>query len=211
MARHSYLSRVAGSAPAPSLQLIAGPDVASAQPAALSSLLQQLSPPAATPQPHAAASPSLTMAAIPTDTSLSRGAAVPRVGAPPEIDPIKIHKAAGASVAPTAEPARFQSPNRAGAEAPAIIESGPKTLAEVSPGPSLNNRPAPQPQLRNTAEAVQPQREQPARVHVHIGTVEVRTKAPPINAAPPAPAATAAATFPAPPRGYGWGYGLGQR
>jgi hypothetical protein len=213
MARQSYLTRVAGSVPARSPQLTAVTGVAVAQPAALSSLLQHLSSPAAVPQPPTGAAPSAITAAVPADALDERPIEARPRPPQPQVDSIRPDKALQASVSPVAEPAaRFQAPHHSSVEESVATESAPKTAAAVSLSPPQEIRYAPLPGPPDMADAVQPKAAvTPAPVHVHIGTVEVRTKAPQANAASPAATAIPAATFSAPPRGYGWGYGLGQR
>jgi len=211
MARQSYLSRIAGTAPAPALQLTAVTDAADAPPAALSSLLQHLSSPAGPSEPPvAAANFPATVAATAADASGEPTVKAPRLTRPPQIHPVRLDQPAPTSPAP--EPGRFPLPHRPEADPPLVIKSVSETMtAATPPEPRRTAPPEPQAARPGTAVAVQSQPAQPVPVQVHIGTVEVRAKAPAVHAAPPAPAPTTAPARSAPPRGYGWGFGLTQR
>lgn len=211
MARQSYLSRIAGAAPAP--QLTAVNDAVTAQPATLSSLLQHLSAPAAAPRTLMAVSSQPAMAAPASELPADRIAKASPLPPTPRTDPVRFEQAAPASASLAAETAKPSQLHHPAAERPLVIDNIPETERTAVPrGPRQSAPPAPRAELPAMADPARTDAAQPAQVHVHIGTVEVRTKAPPVNAAPPAPAQIpAAATFPAPARGYGWGYGLSQR
>jgi hypothetical protein len=214
MARQSYLSRIAGAAPAPGLQLTAVTDVADARPAALSSLLQHLSSPSALPQPPTAASFPAAVPAM-TGDAPDRPSEVSRLADPPLTHPVRFDQAGKAPASSAPEPTRLSPPRRPMADARPAIDSVPAATAAAAalPEPRRAAQPAPPEKRPDAAVALQqPQAAAPAQVHVHIGTVEVRAKPPAIHTAPPAPAPIpATAAFSAPMRGYGWGFGLIQR
>jgi hypothetical protein len=214
MARQSYLSRIAGAAPAPGLQLTAVTDVADARPAALLSLLQHLSSPSALPQPPTAVSFPAAAPAM-TGDAPDRPSEASRLADPPQTHPVQFDQAGKAPAAPVLEPTRLSPPRRPMADARPATESVSEATATAAPLPEPRRavQPAPPEKRPDAAVALQqPQAAAPAQVHVHIGTVEVHAKPPAIHTAPPVPAPIpATATFSAPPRGYGWGFGLIQR
>lgn len=208
MARQSYLSRVAGVAPAP--QLTAVTDSTTAQPATLSSLLQHLSSPAGAPRPLM---PVSTQPAMEAPVSGLDGHRTARANPHPRKDPGPVARPAPALAPSVDEPARPSPIESPAADRPLIIANVPAALkTALTPGPRRSASAAAQAVRPAMADRAPTDVAQPASVRVHIGTVEVRTKAPPVNAVPPAPAQVPAPpAFPAPPRGYGWGYGLSQR
>jgi hypothetical protein len=104
-------------------------------------------------------------------------------------------------------PVTTSGPARSAVGAPATIGTPLEPHRTVPPGSALA-APGRESMILPPRAAAQP-----APVHVHIGTVEVRTKASAAQALPPATTTvpSPAATAPTPARGYGWRFGLVQR
>ena len=228
MRRQSYLGRIAGVAPARGPQLTVLPDVAGAPPMtlALSSLLQNLSNPSVPPLPaterhETAAREPATAKAAPGEPAF----AAPEPGPPSQRPVISFQRSAPAAIPtvrtpsplrpatrrlpPEERPMTTVRPASSAADAAARIGTPLESDRTVPPDPA--------PAEQGHASMTLPSRAavQPAPVHVHIGTIEVRTKAPAARVLPPAAATMApappAAPVPMPPRGYGWRFGLVQR